>query len=273
MPCYHAPTDLDEALGLLGAGASVIAGGTDWYPARGRRLPEEDVLDITRIAALRGVEVGEGWSRIGAAATWAEVASADLPPAFDGLRAAARVVGGVQIQNAGTVVGNLCNASPAADGAPPLLTLDTGVEIASVEGTRRMPLSEFLIGPRKTALGRGEIVTALHVPPQPEGARGAFEKAGARAYLVISIAMTAMVVRVTGGLIDHARVAVGSCGPTALRLEALERDMIGARPSEVRVEPSHLAPLSPIDDVRADAAYRAEAVPVQVARMLERLYG
>ena len=273
MPCYHAPTDLHEALGLLGAGASVIAGGTDWYPARGRRLPEEDVLDITRIASLRGIETSDGWTRIGAAATWAEVAGAGLPPVWGGLRAAARVVGGVQIQNAGTVVGNICNASPAADGAPPLLTLDAEVEMASVEGSHRMPLPEFLIGPRRTALRTGEIVTALHVPPQPEGALGAFEKAGARAYLVISIAMTSMVLRVTDGLIDHARVAVGSCGPTAVRLEALERDMIGARPSEVRAEPRHLAPLSPIDDVRADAAYRAEAVPVQVARMLDRLRG
>ena len=273
MPCYHAPTDLDEALGLLGPGMSVIAGGTDWYPARGRRLPEEDVLDITRVAALRWIETKGGWTRIGAAATWAEVASADLPPAFDGLRAAARVVGGVQIQNAGTVVGNLCNASPAADGAPPLLTLDAEVEMASIDGSRRMPLTEFLIGPRKTALEPGEIVTALQIPPQPDGARGAFEKAGARAYLVISIAMTALVVRVRDGLIDHARVAVGSCGPTAVRLEALERDMIGTRPVEVRVAAQHLEPISPIDDVRADAAYRTEIVPHQIARTLERLYG
>ncbi|PWJ21207.1 CO or xanthine dehydrogenase, FAD-binding subunit [Jannaschia seohaensis] len=267
---YYAPTDLEEALGLLGTREiSVVAGGTDWFPARGRTPVSGDVLDVTRLAELRGIDRdGAGW-RIGAATTWTQIARADLPPVFGGLRAAAREVGGVQIQNAGTVAGNLCNASPAADGMPPFLTLDAEVELAGPAGRRRLPLADFVTGPRQTARGTQELVVALHIPAQPAHARGAFVKTGARRYLVISIAMTAVTVGLDAeGRIDHARVAVGACAPVARRLPALEAEMLGRRPADVTVTQAHLAPLAPIDDVRADAAYRAEIVPHQISRAL-----
>ncbi|WP_245190960.1 FAD binding domain-containing protein [Jannaschia formosa] len=267
---YYAPTDLDEALGLLATRtASVVAGGTDWFPARGRTPVTEDMLDITRLAELRGIDRdGAGW-RIGAAVTWAEIARADLPSAFDGLKQAAREVGGVQIQNAGTLAGNLCNASPAADGMPPLLTLDAEVELAGLGGRRRLPLCDFVTGPRATARAPGELVVALHVPAQPEGLRGAFVKTGARRYLVISIAMTAVAAGLDeAGRLAHLRVAVGACSPVARRLSALEAAMTGRLPSDVQVSEADLAPLAPIDDVRADAAYRREIVPHQIARAL-----
>jgi CO/xanthine dehydrogenase FAD-binding subunit len=134
---YLTPMSLDDALAALDAGElSIIAGGTDWYPAQGECPIECDILDVTRIAALRGIsKAKDGW-RIGAASTWSDVIAADLPAAFDGLKAAARDVGSVQIQNAGTIAGNLCNASPAADGVPPLLALKALVEICSAEGCR-----------------------------------------------------------------------------------------------------------------------------------------
>jgi CO/xanthine dehydrogenase FAD-binding subunit len=119
---YFAPTDLKDALAALAEGApSVIAGGTDWYPAQGERPQRGAMLDISRVSGLNGIVHRDGAFRIGATATWSDVIAADLPAAFDGLKAAAREVGSVQIQNAGTVAGNLCNASPAADGVPPLL--------------------------------------------------------------------------------------------------------------------------------------------------------
>ncbi|MDB2407221.1 FAD binding domain-containing protein [Jannaschia sp.] len=268
---YYSPTDLDEALGLLGSRAmSVVAGGTDWFPAQGRRPVSCDMLDVTRLAELRGIDPQDGGWRIGATATWSDVLRADLPPAFDGLRSAARAVGGVQIQNAGTVAGNLCNASPAADGMPPLLTLDASVELAGPAGRRVLPLSDFVIDRRKTRCASDELVVALHIPPQPDAARGAFLKTGARRYLVISIAMTAVIVGLDAdGHIDHARVAVGACSPVASRLPALEAAMIGQRPTDVVVTRAHLAPLAPIEDVRADAAYRTEIVPHQIMRVLQ----
>jgi CO/xanthine dehydrogenase FAD-binding subunit len=260
---YHRPESLDEALALLrGGGLSVIAGGTDWFPARGTATFGQALLDVTRIAGLRGiVRHGDGW-RIGAATTWTDVVRADLPPAFDGLKAAAREVGSVQIQNAGTVAGNLVNASPAADGVPPLLTLEAEVRLTGPEGARALPLAEFLTGVRQTALRPGELVTALHIPDPGAGTRSVFAKLGARRYLVISIAMVAVLLRMDGPRIGEAKVAVGACSTVAQRLPALEAALRGCRPSEVAkvVRVEHLAPLSPIDDMRGSATYRLGAV-------------
>src|SRR5262245_15472266 len=186
MGVYLRPRRLDEALSALARPHSVLAGGTDFYPARVGRAIDEDVLDIGAIAALRGITANaKGW-RIGATTTWSELIEAELPPLFDGLKQAAREVGGRQIQNAGTIAGNICNASPAADGVPCLLALDAEVEIAG-PAVRRLPLRQFITGVRRTALAPGEIVIALHVPRPSRDARSAFVKLGARRYLVISI--------------------------------------------------------------------------------------
>jgi len=271
---------LPEALTALGQGNSaIIAGGTDWFPAQGTRPLNGDLVDITRIPGLRGIDRNaDGW-RIGGATTWADVIRADLPPAFDGLKAAAREVGSIQIQNAGTLAGNLCNASPAADGVPPLLALGARVELASLHGNRHMPLDIFLKGPRQTARMPGEVLTAILIPDQPHGAQGvtqgAFLKLGARQYLVISIAMVAAVVTVDQGQITQAAVAVGSCSATAQRLPALEADLTGCSVDEVRasgtalIKPAHLAPLSPIADVRGSAEHRMEAAATLIARVLK----
>ena len=142
---YLKPKTLDEALSLLASpGGQILAGGTDFYPALGERLPQGRVVDITALGEIRGISTEKEWIRIGGLTTWSDVIRAPLPRCFDALKAAAREVGSVQIQNRGTVAGNLCNASPAADGVPPLLALDAEVELASAAGTRRMPLDQFL---------------------------------------------------------------------------------------------------------------------------------
>lgn len=278
---YLVAASLPEALAALQSGqAAVIAGGTDWFPAQGTRPLRGDLVDITRIPGLRGIaRDADGW-RIGGATTWTDVIRADLPPAFDGLKAAAREVGFVQIQNAGTLAGNLCNASPAADGVPPLLTLGAVVELSSTAGTRLLPLGDFLQGPRKTARLPGEMLTALLIPDLSDAARGvtrgAFLKLGARHYLVISIAMVAAVVTVDQGRIVQAAVAVGSCSATAQRLSALEAELTGRSVDAVRgagsslITPAHLAPLSPIADVRGSAEYRMEAAATLIARVVAR---
>jgi CO/xanthine dehydrogenase FAD-binding subunit len=153
---------------------------------------------------------------------------------------------------------------------PPLLTLETEVELASNDGTRRIPLEDFLQGPRQTALQDGELLVALHIPRPLAHTTSAFEKLGARTYLVISIAMTAVVIGLDeSGLINHARIAVGSCAPVAKRLYALEADLIGTAPGALAITQTHLADLSPISDVRADDAYRREAVPHQITRAIK----
>ncbi|MCB2135686.1 MAG: xanthine dehydrogenase family protein subunit M [Rhodobacteraceae bacterium] len=270
---YFAPRSLDDALSVLAAGnARVLAGGTDFFPAQGRRPIATDLVDLTGIAELRGVTQGQtGW-RIGAATPWSDVIKAPLPPAFDALKEAAREVGSVQIQNVGTVAGNLCNASPAADGVPPLLTLDASIEIASRSGRRHLPLDRFLTGVRQVALDPGEIVVAFHVPATDDMDRSAFLKLGSRRYLVISIAMVAVLLRLDGDRIADARIAVGACSPVARRLPTLERVLIGqdravlGRTDLVAVE--DLASLNPIDDVRASAAYRMDAAAQLITRAL-----
>jgi CO/xanthine dehydrogenase FAD-binding subunit len=271
---YLRPRGLEEALQALTRPFTVLAGGTDFYPVRVGRAVTEDVLDITGIAALRGIsETSAGW-RLGATTSWSELVEADLPPMFDGLKQAAREVGGRQIQNTGTIAGNVCNASPAADGVPALLALDTEVELASRDVMRRIPLSAFITGVRKTELQPGELVVALHVPRPEHDAKSAFLKLGARRYLVISIAMASVVVEVEHGRVAVARVAVGACSPVARRLPALEQALIGA-PFDARlgerVAPSHLAPLSPIDDVRGSGGYRSDAALVLLRRLLSKV--
>ncbi|MGL4525562.1 MAG: FAD binding domain-containing protein, partial [Aestuariivirga sp.] len=136
---------------LSGGAATLLAGGTDLYPAHvGRPLPRH-VVSLGRVTELRGISRHGAGFRLGGGTTWSEIAAANLPPAFDALRQAARDVGSIQIQNRGTIAGNLCNASPAADGVPPLLALDAAVELASANGTRQLPLSEFITGYRRTA--------------------------------------------------------------------------------------------------------------------------
>jgi len=266
---------LDGALArLAGSDAALVAGGTDWYAALGDRAPPRDVIDLSRVAGLGGIVRGEdGGVRIGATATWSELVAAELPSAFDGLRAAAREIGSVQIQNTATLAGNLCNASPAADGVPALLALDARVELVSVEGRRALALDAFVLGPRRTALRDDELVAAIVVPPHADATVSRFAKLGGRRYLVISIAMIAIVLEPDErGRIVRARVAVGACSPVARRLPVLERALVGHSIDDASlhelVTPAALDALAPIDDVRATAAYRLEAVAEMLRRML-----
>ena len=274
MGIYLRPAELDEALKALAAQRlTVLAGGTDFFPARVGKPLDDDVLDITALAALRGIADTGASHRIGALATWTDVIRAELPAHFDGLKQAAREVGGVQVQNAGTVVGNVCNASPAADGMPNLIALDAEVELASNAGRRTMPLASFVTGNRKTQRRTDEIVTALLIPKPARPARSTFLKLGARKYLVISIVMVAAVVEAESERIARARIAVGSCSAVAQRLPALEAALQGQMLSSAAkiVTAAHLAPIAPIDDVRGTADYRRDAALTLVRRALKEL--
>lgn len=271
---YFRPARLKDAYEALASRPlTILAGGTDHYPARVGGGPREDILDLTALPELRGIRKSAGGWRIGATTTWTEIREARLPPLFDALKLAAREVGGVQIQNAGTVAGNLCNASPAADGVPALLALDASVEVSSAGGSRMVALGDFIVGPRKVALRAGEILTALHVPAPRAAAHSHFLKLGTRKYLVISIAMVAAVVETERNTVRAARVAVGACSPVAARLAQLESDLKGCAIRELAgvVTEAHLASLQPIDDVRGSAEYRREAALALVRRTLAEL--
>ncbi len=276
-PRYARPKALEDALALRESGAQIIAGGTDFFPARvGKPLYDRDVacvLDLTALPELRGIREEVESYRIGALTRWTEIVEAPLPAQFRCLQAAAREVGGRQIQNRGTIGGNLCNASPAADGVPALLALGAEIELLSRGGTRRLPLSDFILGARRIALRPDEIASAILIPKPNGAAHSGFVKLGARRYLVISIVMAAGCLDVVDGRIAGARVAVGACSPVALRLPALESALQGATTSDLGrlAKAEHLAPLTPIDDVRATATYRTEAALIVVRRLLQEL--
>jgi CO/xanthine dehydrogenase FAD-binding subunit len=240
------------------------------------------VLDLSGIAELCGISTDAGQQnggqqtgghqfgdlRIGAATPWSEIATANLPPALWALQQAAGQVGGRQIQAAGTLGGNLCNASPAADGVPPLLALDAKVELASAHGTRRLALTEFLRGPRQTALHPGEVLVAVLIPEAALSGHSAFVKLGARSHLVISIAMVAARVVVTAGRVAEAAIAVGSCSGVATRLPKVEVALQSAPVAEAvaRIMAGDVGDaLSPIDDIRASGDYR-QAAAVELVR-------
>ncbi len=274
MTRYARPETVEEALHLLGDGVwRILAGGTDFYPSLGDRPVRDHILDVSALAALRGIGETDAGFVFGAATRWIDIARHDLPPAFDALRQAAREVGSIQIQNAGTIGGNLCNASPAADGVPALMVLDATVEVRSRESTRHLGLSDFILGNRRTALRPGEMVTAMNVPKRAARGRSAFVKLGARRYLVISIAMAAARIEAgPDGTIANAAVSVGACSAVAQRLGFLEDALVG-RPIDgdlgEAVHVSDFAALSPIDDVRGSAAYRREAA-VEIVRRAVR---
>jgi CO/xanthine dehydrogenase FAD-binding subunit len=273
---FFQPKSLDEALSALAETSFIpVAGGTDYYPPIAGRIVDDPILDLSRITSLRGIEeTGTGW-RIGATTTWSDICNTKLPPLFDCLKLAAKEIGGRQIQNMGTIAGNICNASPAADGVPVLMALEAQVELASMGSVRSIPIDKFIIGNRRTAKNPSELVTSIYIPkPQPKHS-STFLKLGARRYLVISIAMIAIALETDSKKeITSCRIAVGACSPVAQRLKELEEEIIGSKIgtslSKVPIQ-SHFSNLSPIDDIRSTATYRMEAAFTLVCRALDKV--
>jgi len=258
---------LQLALDRLAKGPlPVVAGGTDFYPALMDKSAPADLIDITQFDELKAIDAIDDEWRIGAAVTWTDIIRANLPPAFAALKAAAKEVGSVQIQNRATLAGNLCNASPAADGVPALLALNASVELRCASVTRIVPLANFITGVRTTTCRSDELITAIHIPTLSATERSTFVKLGARKYLVISIAMLAVNLDFDeSGKCCRCAIAVGSCSPVAQRLTELEQVLLGMSIDDTEkikeyIDAASLSELSPIDDVRGSAVYRLLAV-------------
>lgn len=274
---YFDPTSVGEAVQLLrqhAGKAKVLAGGTDLFlRMRRRALMPDVVVDLKRIAALATLSYNaqEGL-RIGATVTHGEVVDhAAVQQHYGALATAANWIGSLQTRHRGTVVGNLCNASPAADTAPALLSYGTMVTMVGPDGQREVPLEAFFQGPGRTALGPAEIVTSLRLPAASEQRGWGF---GRRTRTVIDIALVSScaVVQAHNGVCGDVRLSLGAVGPTPLRATRAEAVLQGQQPSAALIaEASKVAAeeARPISDVRCSAAYRKDMVEVLSKRCLE----
>ena len=253
------PTTLDEALRMKGEhpGARPIQGGTDvMVELNFDRARPDSMLNLNEVPELRGWSRENGGLRLASGLTYAEIEHGPLRDVLPALAEASRTVGSPQIRNRGTIGGNLGTSSPAGDALPPLLIEGAEVECASVRGTRRLPLAEFVTGVKRNALEPDELITAVHLTPS--NAPQTFMKIGPRNAMVIAVVSLA----VSAG--DELRASFGSAAPRPVLVTA-PREEAESFPERVA------AAASPIDDVRGTQAYRRHALTVLTRRALERV--
>jgi carbon-monoxide dehydrogenase medium subunit len=273
---YAEPTSLEEAFAILrrNEGARILAGGTDLVLGmRERKFEPRIVVNIKRIQGLDRIQIDEhGELRIGALVTINAVDSSErVRAAFPMLASAAHNLGSYQIRNRATIGGNLCNASPAADTAPPLIALGAVVKIAGPREERIVKLEDFFVGPGKTALTKGEILVEIDVPSSPRGSYTAYLKHGPRNAMDIATVNAALMCTLSGHKCEDARIVLGSVAPTPMRARKAEAEIRGKPIDENTVRKvAELASeeCSPISDVRASAEYRRAMVKAVVRRML-----
>jgi len=272
---YAEPRTLDEALQMLegfGGRAVALAGGTDLLVKMKQRSAEPKViLNIKRIPSLSYIRDGTRSMRIGPTTRMGDIErSPAVARRFPVLAEAASVIGSVQVRNMATIGGNLCNASPAADGSLVLLALDSSVKLTGSEGSREMPLSSFFLGPGRTALGPRELLTEITVPHLPEGTGMAFSRV-TRTDMDLAKVNVAVVLHVRSGGVTLARIALGAVAPTPMRAIKAEGQLAGSRLTRSLIEEAAATAAGearPISDIRSSAEYRKEVTAVLVRRTL-----
>jgi len=275
------PASLEElfAIWQRHPDAMPMAGGTDLLVKlrSSDRSDMRPLLLLNSIPELTCITTDTGQLRIGAAVTLSHIIAhpavqANAPILAD----AAAQIGGPAIRNMATIGGNVCTASPAGDTLPPLYLLEVEVELLSPSGARRLPISDFILGPGKTALQPGEILTRVTIPKDKTFTTSRFEKVGRRKSLAIAVASLAAMFSLTeDGTMTEARLAWGSVGPTVVRLNGLEQQLQGRQPSALdlrQIVEQVKTGVSPIDDIRATAAYRRSVSANLLVRLLESLH-
>ncbi len=278
---YFEPKTLEAALNLLtqnGNNAHLLAGGTDvLVKMRNGRLKPEAVIGLQGIEDLNGIHFDSGKGlTIGATAKLAEVASnPDVLKHYPALAFAAGVMANVQVRNMGTIAGNLCNAAPSAENAPPLMAMGAEVAVANLQGDRRIALHQFFRGPGLTAMEHGEIMTAIFVPfPVPKSG-ASYKRVSARCGVDIAAVCVSAWVALDGEVCKDARIVLGAVAPTPMRAVGAESFMREQTWTQELIETAAAQTVQeskPISDVRASADYRKKMVAVLTLRALEEAY-
>ena len=275
---YRRVADEAELLDALKEpGAAILSGGTDLLvKIRGGLVRPKVLVDIGRLPSLRGIRSSETEIAIGSATPESEILSdPSIRETLPLLTAALASLGSVQIRNRGTLGGNLVNASPAADSAVPLLLYDAEIDLISLAGERVVPVETFFAGPGKTVLRPGEFVRTVRIPVPMPVFRPFYHKVGKRQALTIAIASLGALIRVDGSHIVEARLAAGSVAPTPLRLRTVEKRLRDVEISDNAIADARrfaAEAVSPIDDVRATAAYRRDVVGALVQRAVQTAF-
>ena len=276
---YVKAKDAGHAVALLakhGRAARILAGGTDLLvELKSAAHTPEVVIDISRVASLKGISVTDEGLRLGALVTHSEIiGSALIRDVFPGLVEAARSIGAVQTRNLATLGGNLMTCVPSMDSGPMLLALDARVTVASPGGRRQIPLQELFVGPRKTALGPDELLVEIVIPKPHVGKPAAFQKFGLRKGQALALvnAAASFWIDWDKNSFRQARIALGAVAPTVIRAVKAEAYLEG-RPItlEAMAEAGRMAAMEakPISDFRASAGYRRDLIAVLVKRALE----
>ena len=277
---YHAPTSLNEAISLLqeyGEAARPLAGGTDLVVQMKEKATKfaapSHIVSLLRVPELSGVSFSESEGlRIGAGATMSQVADSPIiRERYRAIAEGAALVGSIQTMNMATVGGNLCNAAPSADIAPPLLAFEAEAVIVGPSGRRKLVLEEFFLGPGKTALAADELLAEVRVPLPPPGTGSAYDRHTPRKQMDIAVVGDAAALTMAGERIERARVALGAVAPTPVRAPQAEAALEGRAPSDelfARGAEVSAAECSPIADVRGSAEFRRHIVRVMTERML-----
>ena len=275
---FFRAASVDEALAAAQGGAAFVAGGTNLVPdVLFGRKKIACAVDISRLDELRFIEEAEGKIRIGALATVTDLLESELiRTAAYPLYESALEFAGPLVRNRASVAGNLMDASPAADLAPPLLVQDAVVELASAEGERSLPLSEFFVDYRKTAVRPEELVTAIVIEPLEMEDRCAYYKLQLRRAMAIAVVGVAVALRMEGSVCADAAISLGAVAAVPYRAQAAEACLRGKEVGEAEIEAAAAAAQEsarPIDDVRASAAYRKKMCGVLVRRLLKKAMG
>ena len=278
---YFAPEGLDEALLILskkGKDAFVMAGGTDLVMKMNRGLVKPAaIISLSRIKGLNKIDFDPRRGlTIGATALIAEVASHhEIKKRYPAIAHATGVMANVQIRNMGTVAGNLCNAAPSADNAPPLMAMGAEVTLTGMKGDRQVPVEEFFRGPGMTALEPGEIMTSIFVPLPPPHSGASYERISARGKADIAAVSAGVMLIMEGGTCKKARIALGAVAPVPMRARKAENMLNGKRLTQGLIEKAAAQAAResrPVSDVRASAAYRNRIVSVLTRRAIEKAH-
>ena len=275
---YYAPKTLVSALSILAEqqdGAHLFAGGTDvMVKMSAGRLKPKVIIHLMDVEGLDGIQFHptQGLT-LGATARLAEVAShPDVLNHYPALAHAVQVMANEEVRHMATVAGNLCNAAPSADTAPPLIAMGAEVTLASVNGERRLPLDQFFVGPGLTAMQQGEVMTSIHVPPPRPKSGASYMRISARCGVDIAAVGVGVMAEFNGKGCQEARIVLGAVAPIPMRAKKTEDLMKGQHWTEVLIkEGGDMAAeeAKPISDVRASAEWRKKMIAVLTRRTLE----